>query len=323
MAFYNCYYLQEISIPSSVSFPGKNVVGNCPQLEILTIPMTRYLGYYFSSTTASSSYNYNSDVPSSLKTVIVNGQQISALPDYAFYNCRYVENIVLPKSITSLGTAALVNCTSLKTLLLSSAVAGIESAGLSDSVKVCSADVAYGIAGNYSSSLWGLESDGTFTLYTIRPGYTLSYWTETAKPWQPYVSQIKHLRFEGQVKEIGQCAFQNCTNLEDVEFPEGLQTIGSWAFSNCTSLTEMVFPASLRGLASAAFENCTALKSITYLGTGFESYAYGDEGDIVEDTLYIHDDTYSGCTRLTDLYFGGSQLALDCILSGNRSSAMR
>lgn len=85
----------------------------------------------------------------------------------------------------------------------------------------------------------------------------------------------------------------------------------------------MVFPASLHGLGSRAFENCTALKSITYLGTGFESYSYRDNGDTYDCNLYIYDNSYSGCTRLTDLYFGGSQIALEAILDSYNSSAMR
>lgn len=183
--------------------------------------MTSYLGYYFSGTTSSSSYSYNSAVPSTLKTVIVN-QQSSTLPDYAFYNCRYVENIVLPKSVTSLGTCALAGCTSLKMLLYSSPISGIESAGLSDSVKRCFADVDCGITGYYSTYLWGLQSDGTLTLYSMKSGYTLSYGSEAVRPWQSYISQIRHLRFEGPIREIGQCVFQNCTNLEDVVLPDGL-----------------------------------------------------------------------------------------------------
>lgn len=55
------------------------------------------------------------------------------------------------------------------------------------------------------------------------------------------------------VKEIGESAFQGCTDLKTLHFGESVAVIEANAFYNCRSLTPPELPASLRAIGVGAF----------------------------------------------------------------------
>lgn len=77
--------------------------------------------------------------------------------------------------------------------------------------------------------------------------------------------------------KIDKGAFENCTNLKIVEFPNNLQEIGIDAFKNC-DLESFVAPKSLRALRQGAFQNCKSLKRVR-LNEGLEDLGTNDRPD--------------------------------------------
>ena len=65
------------------------------------------------------------------------------------------------------------------------------------------------------------------------------------------------------LKSIGSCCFEYCSNLQSVIFPKTLEYISVFAFSDCSSLQLIDLPASLKEIDQSAFENCTSLKDVT------------------------------------------------------------
>ncbi len=67
---------------------------------------------------------------------------------------------------------------------------------------------------------------------------------------------------------INQCysiqgsAFDKCTSLKRIVFPEGLTRIYSMAFESCSSLQSIEFPSTLTTIEHLAFVNCTSLDTI-------------------------------------------------------------
>ena len=57
--------------------------------------------------------------------------------------------------------------------------------------------------------------------------------------------------------------FEDCVNLESVEFPPGLASVGDNAFKGCVSLRAADLPATLRAIGAGAFSGCSALQTLT------------------------------------------------------------
>ena len=62
---------------------------------------------------------------------------------------------------------------------------------------------------------------------------------------------------------INDYAFYKNSNLQAIEFPEGLGMIRNYAFSGCTALKTLKFPNRLASINDNAFRGCSSLESIT------------------------------------------------------------
>ena len=71
-------------------------------------------------------------------------------------------------------------------------------------------------------------------------------------------------------------AFQDCTSLTSVTFPETLEAIGFKAFYNCSELTEITVPAGVRYIEGDAFRNCTKLETVKIANGSQLEALYGD-----------------------------------------------
>jgi TonB family protein len=122
------------------------------------------------------------------------------------------------------------------------------------------------------------------------------------------LSKIAHVDF---------MAFENCTALTKVIFPEGIKSIGNNAFSGCTSLTDISFPEKTRmtSIGIGAFMNCTNL------GFAELPYVHNNYGGFEElssnlfngcsNLIYVKipstiegigSHAFEGCKNLTDIY---------------------
>lgn len=73
---------------------------------------------------------------------------------------------------------------------------------------------------------------------------------------------------------INASAFCYCTCLENLILPNKLQTIGDGAFNMCTSLTTLVIPESVKTIDYYAFAWCTGLKEL-YIHDTLEIFGHG------------------------------------------------
>lgn len=70
--------------------------------------------------------------------------------------------------------------------------------------------------------------------------------------------------FEGHpIKRIGDSAFQQCDQLVEVSFAEGIEEIGQFAFEGDWRIERLIFPSTLKSIEQSAFANCERLKSVT------------------------------------------------------------
>jgi len=76
-------------------------------------------------------------------------------------------------------------------------------------------------------------------------------------------SQLRKVRFSGNLRGIYFGAFHGCSNLTELSFPEHLFAIDAMAFSNCTGLTSVAVPKSVTVIRDGAFCGCSSLRSIS------------------------------------------------------------
>ena len=73
------------------------------------------------------------------------------------------------------------------------------------------------------------------------------------------------LSSEASITAIGHVAFQGCSSLASVAFPDALQTIESYAFGQCSSLASVdLSNTAVTTIGSEAFLGCSSLASVVF-----------------------------------------------------------
>lgn len=132
-----------------------------------------------------------------------------------------------------------------------------------------------------------------------------TYASATTPSWTPYKKYIKHLVVKDGVTKIGDFAFYDYEELEDIQFGNTIKKLGDQAFVKCFSLTQLNLPESLEQIGTPwtnysqygfTFQNCSGIKELT----------------LPANLKYIAASSFSGCAQLEKLYWN----AKDCDADG-------
>lgn len=106
------------------------------------------------------------------------------------------------------------------------------------------------------------------------------------------------------ITSIGNCAFANCKQLENIVIPENCLSIGEKSFFNCQSLKEIAFPSSLENINDGAFGNCINLNEICFPDklTTIGEFAFEDCSSLT--SIVLSNDLY----EIKDGAFKGTSL---------------
>ena len=110
--------------------------------------------------------------------------------------------------------------------------------------------------GPANNEIWYTSTDGKI----VKPNRTDAFGAKITS--NIYENGKGVITFGGDVKMIGERAFQDCESLVSITLPEGLTTIGYGAFRDCTSLASITLPEGVTTIGSYAFRDCTSLTSI-------------------------------------------------------------
>jgi hypothetical protein len=88
---------------------------------------------------------------------------------------------------------------------------------------------------------------------------------------------LQSIDIPASVKEIEDRAFENCRNLKTINFGENpsLIRIGNWAFYNCHELQNLEIPEGVTEIGDGAFYGCTYLKNLNLPAS---VHSIGDNG---------------------------------------------
>ena len=118
-AFLGCTSLSSVSIPSTVTTVEVNAFSNCTALnDVYITDIAAYCAIPFKYYTSSPLYY--------AKHLYLNGEEVkelvipqgvTAIDNYAFYNCRSLNSVTLPSSLTSIGDYVFYKCENITQLI--------------------------------------------------------------------------------------------------------------------------------------------------------------------------------------------------------------
>ena len=179
--------------------------------------------------------------------------------DRAFFDCRFLSNIVIPDSVNSIGDGACFDCRSLSNIVIPDSVNCIGDRAFDNCSSLRSVVIPDGVTSIGESAFSGCES---LRSVVIPDGVT-----SIGESAFSGCSSLCSVVIPNGVTRIGDCAFQFCSSLTNIVIPDGVTSIGKSAFNSCSSLRSVVIPNSVTSIGNNAFGHCKSLTNIVIPGS--------------------------------------------------------
>ena len=243
-AFYSCSGLTTVTIPNSVDNIGSSAFNRCTGLTSVEGPAvffdvpegnwpyyTKILNHVTinSGELTENALLFINRSYKTLQTLDVSGVTNTEFADEAFkgcYNLYNLQQLVLPEGLQKVSYMMVAGCKNLQSINIPASVEEIEQSAFEDCRSIQSITFGGSSAG----------APGRFNA----PAASAS-----------------------QLRRIGNWAFYNAHELQNLEIPEGVTEIGDGAFYGCTYLEEMVLPSSVQSIGDNCFALCAKLTKIT------------------------------------------------------------
>ena len=165
----------------------------------------------------------------------LGGLPVTGIGRRLFYECKQIEEVVIPETVTSIGDAAFCICNNLRKINFPP--------GLEVIPPDCFNECGF------------IELDIPDTVRIIRRGAFVNN------------RSLRNVRLPAGLSEVELMTFAGCRALERVDIPAGVKKIGDGAFNDCSSLAEVTLPEGLEEIGMMAFLACRSLTSVHIPGT--------------------------------------------------------
>ncbi|EMD48774.1 leucine rich repeatcontaining protein BspA family protein [Entamoeba histolytica KU27] len=236
--FMNCTKLTSIQFNSQLIQLEESIFENCGFIQI-SLP----------STLRSLNNNVFKNC-TSLKSIDI--QMVTQLGNNCFENCSSLSNVKLSNELKILSVQCFKNCSQLRDIQLPSSLEVLQDDCFDKCTSLTNITIPSHLkvlSRNVGLDKGLVELKLFSSLKTIQKGCCLSW------------KQLKKVIGLKVLEKIEQSAFENCEELESIEFNPTLQFIGRRAFYNCKKITHVYIPNNTI-VEEEAFMNCSGIQEI-------------------------------------------------------------
>ena len=270
---------------------GEGAFSYCRSMTSMTIPstITDIPDYAFSNTPLESVSFTNAD---KIKSIGVAAFQNSKLSSFTF-----------PKNVDNISGRVLYGCEELsKVTMYNNGPEKISSYAFADDELLTTIALLNDDGSTYKDETGTFNLPRTISSTAGRLGTDEGHCFENTNPTKAV--------FNVNVQNLSDSLFQNCENLETVEWIDidhtNLRNVGSSVFENCHSLTSFEFPDLVNRIGLYCFRNCENLASIALPEMkNWNTYeyniatTYGSQSPSLLSTLNKY--LFSGCSSLGEV----------------------
>ena len=234
-------------------------------------------------------------------TSITFPNSVTSIGDYAFTYCSGLSSITIPSSVTYLGKAAFGSCNNLTSIWIY-AETPPSTASLSPFPKISDTAtllVPVGSKPNYTGFPWKnfkkiVEMDYTPIIFADANVKTLcgTNWdtngdgelsiieaalvTDLRNVFcqNENITSFEELSYFVNLSNIGEGAFEGCSNLSSITIPVGVESIGDKAFEGCSNLTKVGL--NCNAIVSNNYNSPWAISIKNYFGSQVKEYIIGE-----------------------------------------------
>lgn len=167
-----------------------------------------------------------------------------------------IENIQTESTPNLQNKAITINENGTQTITADSGYDGLNEVEVTTNVNVSEPEVGI-ILNGWNSN--GYPTKVKFKGFTEIPSYMCKY---TSTNYTPLFKHLKNIELDDNVKNIGDYAFQSCSELEEINF-KNVMYVGISAFSYCPSLKRVIWSKTINyTFFPSAFYECSSLEEL-------------------------------------------------------------
>ena len=290
-AFSSCTSLRSVVFDDTLNRLGTSAFSNCSVLSVISLP-DDFDNFSYSSIADTAFVNDEKNWTNGV--LYINNHAVKAKEDIgniykikngtkkilagAFSECKQLEAVEIPDSVSAIGNSAFSDCSRLKSVKFGKDITDVGFNAFNNCVNIEKVDIP-------NINIWCRihfvysehSSWEHFKSYTCNPLYYGADLYVNGKLLTDLVidhietidthtfyncKSLKSVTVSGSVSAIGDYAFFGCSNLISVTVSGSVSTIGAYAFFGCSNLQEVKIKKNVDRIGGQAFWNCVKLKDI-------------------------------------------------------------
>ncbi len=299
-AFYDCSNLLSIKIGSSIKTIGiaydTYSFFGCNNLEYIEVDKENHYFHstnnclirdtlYFDYGFITSSAEDAALILGCKNSIIPQNENILSISAYAFYNCKDIESLTIPETVTNIGIAAFKGCTNLKSINIPETITEISESLLEgctslEAITIPSQVIIINKAAFKDSGLKSIEIPNNVIDINEKVFYNCSQLSDVTIGKKVYYMADSVFHYCNNLKSITWNAirYENFVNMKEYLFGQddkGTSKIQTFIFGdsvkiipkylcyNLSAIESIHIPSSVTNIGEYAFFNCKGLKAFT------------------------------------------------------------